>query len=269
MRRADGVHEILKFCFGRQYFLDSPFPKCKLFYVDISFDFSDFGFLNKSQFEKLNPEYFTHIETTKNYYLVKQNFSLTKSWKQRNIQQAVENSLDLRKNPSNYSILESIYCGLPHVLESVNKIIEKCLRENRKILVLAKRTKILKSLYSFWSKKLGILFTQLVLGKQHKTDDYIPTYEIKNDAKVIFGINQLAAEGLDADFLDTLILINPISDVEQAFGRIRRLKKDKNFPHVYLLHKCHFLLDKVGEFDEISSQNAECPIFLNKDLEMP
>ena len=51
-------------------------------------------------------------------------------------------------------------------------------------------------------------------------------------AKVIFATIQYAAEGLDIPELDTLFLTTPMSDVEQAVGRIQRPSPGKKDPIV-------------------------------------
>ena len=51
-------------------------------------------------------------------------------------------------------------------------------------------------------------------------------------ARVIFGTYAMAAEGLDIPELDTLILMTPKGDVEQAVGRIQRLLPNKKTPIV-------------------------------------
>lgn len=56
--------------------------------------------------------------------------------------------------------------------------------------------------------------------------------ELAEDAKatVIFATSQYAAEGLDIPALDTLVLATPMSDVEQAVGRIQRPYEGKKDP---------------------------------------
>ena len=62
---------------------------------------------------------------------------------------------------------------------------------------------------------------------------------LQNTCPLIFGISQLAKEGLDIDRLDTLIIHLPMKDTEQAIGRISRLCEGKKFPlGLYLLDDC-------------------------------
>jgi len=58
--------------------------------------------------------------------------------------------------------------------------------------------------------------------KRHQTDDELHEAE---RARVIFATYQMCAEGVDIPAIDTEILVSPVSDVEQASGRIRRICK--------------------------------------------
>lgn len=49
----------------------------------------------------------------------------------------------------------------------------------------------------------------------------------ETEARVVFGISQLARQGLDIDSLDTIIFHLPIKDVEQPIGRILRVAAGK------------------------------------------
>lgn len=56
--------------------------------------------------------------------------------------------------------------------------------------------------------------------KRRQTEDELQEAE---RARVIFATYQMCAEGVDIPALDTEILVSPVSDVEQANGRIRRI----------------------------------------------
>jgi superfamily II DNA or RNA helicase len=57
-------------------------------------------------------------------------------------------------------------------------------------------------------------------------------YDAAAKAQVIFATSQYASEGLDIPALDTLVLASPMSDVEQAVGRIQRPFDGKKDPIV-------------------------------------
>ena len=61
--------------------------------------------------------------------------------------------------------------------------------------------------------------------------------------QVIFATSQFASEGLDIPALDTLFLTTPMSDVEQAVGRILRAFEGKKDPIVVDIRD-----DKVAKF---------------------
>ena len=76
----------------------------------------------------------------------------------------------------------------------------------------------------------------LIVSETNERSDEDEVY-LQNTCPLIFGVTQLAKEGLDIDRLDTLIIHLPMKDTEQAIGRISRLCDDKKFP------VCLYLLD--------------------------
>ncbi len=60
--------------------------------------------------------------------------------------------------------------------------------------------------------------------------------EAAEEAQVIFATAQLVTEGLDIPAIDTLILATPLSDIEQAVGRIQRPCYGKKEPIVVDIH---------------------------------
>ena len=102
-------------------------------------------------------------------------------------------------------------------------LIQKCLAEGRVPLVLSKRKEILKKLHNHFCKSYK---SALVISETNKISD-AQRDDIQKNAEIIFGIMQLAQEGLDIDRIDTLILIHPIIDTEQGIGRTRRVLEGK------------------------------------------
>lgn len=110
----------------------------------------------------------------------------------------------------------------------------------RKIIVLSERLQHLdvlnQMLLSSWPSNAG---------PAPSTGFYVGgmSQESLRDAsgtRVIFATSQFAAEGLDIPALDTLFLTTPLSDVEQAVGRIQRPYDGKKDPVVV-----DFVDDKV------------------------
>jgi len=101
----------------------------------------------------------------------------------------------------------------------------------RKILVLSERLQHLQDmenlLRKLWPAVVGPVSIGQYVGGRTKEQ-----LERAAQARVIFATIQYAAEGLDIPALDTLFLTTPMSDVEQAVGRIQRPFHDKKDPIV-------------------------------------
>lgn len=101
----------------------------------------------------------------------------------------------------------------------------------RKILVLSERLQHLQDmenlLRSMWPSVVGPVSIGQYVGGRTKEQ-----LERSAQATVIFATIQYAAEGLDIPALDTLFLTTPMSDVEQAVGRIQRPFHGKKDPIV-------------------------------------
>jgi len=96
------------------------------------------------------------------------------------------------------------------------------IRAGRKVIVLSERLDHLdrldQLLLAAWTGDWGPLpTTGRYVGGMTSEDR-----EVSEGKQVIFATFQYAAEGLDIPPLDTLFLVSPASDVEQAVGRIRR-----------------------------------------------
>jgi superfamily II DNA or RNA helicase len=101
----------------------------------------------------------------------------------------------------------------------------------RKILVLSERLDHLKTLEKMlkesWSGPGPAPSTGQYVGGMKDED-----YEASKEATVIFATFQLVSEGFDLPELDTEFLTTPVSDVEQAIGRILRPFEGKKDPVV-------------------------------------
>lgn len=114
-------------------------------------------------------------------------------------------------------------------------IVEQIIRAvnaGRKLLVLSERVKHLQVMdamfHDMWPRQYGgVPSTDYYVGGRKKGE-----LEIAREARVIFATSQYAQEGLDIPALDTLFLTTPLSDVEQAVGRILRPFEGKKEPIV-------------------------------------
>lgn len=104
-------------------------------------------------------------------------------------------------------------------------IVQRCLREERRILILTDRRSHCENLCTMMEN----INCGLYLGGMKQAE-----LERSERCDVLVGTYALANEGLDIPILDTLILATPKSDVIQSVGRILRETKDKkNGPIVY------------------------------------
>ena len=118
--------------------------------------------------------------------------------------------------------------------------LKKAVQADRKVLVLSERLEHLSTMERLLLKEMA--------GNQPTIGYYVGgmTEEEREEAEkqqVIFATRQYAAEGLDIPPLDTLFLTTPMSDVEQAVGRILRPFYGKKDPIVV-----DFRDDKVSKF---------------------
>tara|TARA_B110000977_G_scaffold158096_1_gene201389 strand:- start:2400 stop:3740 length:1341 start_codon:yes stop_codon:yes gene_type:complete len=109
--------------------------------------------------------------------------------------------------------------------EVILKIIRKCLKQKRKILVLSERRNHCEELLrSFPPEVAGLYMGGISREELDKT----------SKKQLIIGTYTLAHEGLDIPTLDTLVMASPKSDIKQAVGRIlRETPGKKNNPVIY------------------------------------
>lgn len=107
----------------------------------------------------------------------------------------------------------------------------QAVQSGRKVIVLSERLKHLQKLNQYleemWPDGSKIPEVGFYVGG--KKEDELET---ARTAPIVFATVQFASEGLDIPELDTLFLTTPISDVEQAVGRILRPHQDKKEPIV-------------------------------------
>ena len=108
---------------------------------------------------------------------------------------------------------------LPRNKLIINLIKELLLEEGRKLIVLSDRLEHLKIIKDSIDN-LNVTSTSYYVGgsKQKVLDE-------AEKAQVIFATYSMASEGLDIPTLNTLLMITPRKEIEQAIGRITR-KKD-------------------------------------------
>lgn len=140
--------------------------------------------------------------------------------------------------------------------------IVKAAGAGRKVLVLSERLKHLDRLDHAFREKL-----------REESEDPVPEvgYYVGGmgeedraesaQAQVIFATMQFVSEGLDIPTLDTLILASPMSDIEQAVGRIQRAVEGKKTPIVVDIRDDNIVaFKKAGESrDRLYRKVAKAP----------
>jgi len=168
-------------------------------------------------------------------------------------------------NPQ-YSTLDSYVANLKSRNSEIIRLTLQALKRGRKILILGKRKAQLYNLQKTLAKngvKTLVIVSETLkaLQKENKVD------EATAKAEVVLGIDKLAKEGMDVDTLDTLILIHPVGDVEQAMGRVARIKPGKKEPiMLYLVDDTHpykMLYKKSQKFIPYAGKEGK-PIILNE-----
>ena len=101
----------------------------------------------------------------------------------------------------------------------LTQFILKALSKGRKVLALSDRLDQLDIIRRLVSLKCnpGTEIDYYVGGRKRKE------LAVASGADLLLGTYQMAAEGLDIPDLDTLVMLTPKSDVEQAVGRIQRV----------------------------------------------
>lgn len=248
-RRGDGMHTILQTHFGKVYSMPSQFPPSEIYPLLFS-DNPQTLFIPENISSKAMlrfvPTFMEYLESRDliiNQYgnIVEVNNDLSL------IANSVENDFERGRFDERvrkmllyfHSKLEQgyktpIYDSFVSSNGVRNKkqliLLKKFLEAGRCVLFLSKRRDILDSFHAHFTS-LGYK-SALVVGGASK-DPKLQQY-VEKEAQIIFGIMQLAQQGLDCDRLDTLILNHSIKDIEQAKGRIERVPPtgDKKQPLV-------------------------------------
>lgn len=139
-----------------------------------------------------------------------------------------------RFNPSLVSkaILLRFLCAADGRNKLIIDQLLKAIEAGRKIIVLSERLQHLKTLENMLRRSWTMF-----QGQSPSIGYYIggmseDALETSSGCQVILATSQLVSEGLDIPALDTMFLTTPLSDVEQAVGRILRPCEGKKDPIV-------------------------------------
>jgi len=177
-----------------------------------------------------NVEFLEPMEVQKCFFKINHNVL---SKKTSNIIDSIIYKVGLATKNPQYAAVDS-YVSMDKVRNV--KLAKFCrdlvVRDGRRVLILGKRLDQL-NYFDSYLKNCGIVSqvlnreTNAALRKAKKLEKTI------GEAQVIVGIDKLAKEGMDVDKLDTLVLLTPIGDTEQAFGRVSRILKGKKKPYAF------------------------------------
>jgi superfamily II DNA or RNA helicase len=116
----------------------------------------------------------------------------------------------------------------------------------RKVLVLSERLQHLHDMDRLfkqsWPAGTPVPSTGYYVGGMSERE-----LDISEECQVIFATSQMTAEGLDIPAIDTLFLTTPLSDIEQAAGRIRRPSEGKKEPVIV-----DFIDEQVPQFKRMA-----------------
>jgi superfamily II DNA or RNA helicase len=123
----------------------------------------------------------------------------------------------------NKNFQRSRYLNLLRKSKSVVKIslglLDKLIKNNRNILFVSERIKLINDLYD-----------QLNFNDKSKFIENAKLDQLEH--KVVFSTPGKIRDGIDIPQKDTLIMTSPISNIEQMTGRVLRISDGKQQPHV-------------------------------------
>lgn len=261
-RRQDGREKILLYHFGTLNVLENQFPPAHFYAYETGVRIGKL--LLK---EKLTQNVIAIIETLGHPYEESKRYINYQGNAEQLIQLLKTKTIDreTRKQLTRdliFAQLDNYVVEHSSRMKQTQTIIRECLNAGRTILVLSKRKEVLKTLYKLFKNEVDCA---LVISETNNIKDSEREH-MENTARVIFGINQLALEGLDIPRLDTEIILHVISDTEQPVGRIIRQAPDKKQPiAITLLDNCHAYLGIYRKSHKFVQINAELKPIISHD----
>lgn len=242
-RRQDGMHQILKYHFGTHIKMGNRFPRPEIYAVKTSVEVNAL-----ISTKKVKPSFVDFLERNGVKYHETPN-ALSFQW-DKELRDSADDLLHtgvLTKTAyrevcaglkvsqeMQYPTLDSYLNDHAGRRKETIQLIQKCLDAGRTILFLSKRKDTLRALHKYFEKYKPMLIVSETNARSEEDENYL-----QKDCRLIFGVTQLAKEGLDIDRLDTLIIHLPMKDTEQAVGRISRIHPTKQKPICfYLLDQC-------------------------------
>lgn len=261
-RRTDGVHKILAYHFGLHLKMESRFPRP--FVYGVRTGVSVKGVVSKNRkhtnfLEFLDSVGFPYHETDTAIELnptKELRDNLERAYKVGSMTKTAYHEIVSclsKASEMSYSVVESYLDSHSGRRKTAIRVIQECLDAGRTVLFLSKRKATLKALHKYFAKYKPML----IVSETNERSDEDEAY-LQSACPLIFGVTQLAKEGLDIDRLDTLIIHLPMVDTEQAVGRISRLCEGKKQPiALYLLDNCPMTYSVYSKAKKFFSINGE------------
>lgn len=234
-RREDNHHRILLQHFGNLFTMRYSGRRADVFALDmksIKYDTAFKGKLTKAEHALFSAR--TKVHSTKGYFGFENSKSILFSANQRWTKK-ITRFLSQPSFPALYSLSTSI----TRRNRIVASTLENLLSQGRSVLVLSKRKDILKQYHEQFSKKYSSV---LVISETSKDATQL---KAQDTAQIIFGISQIAEYGFNVPHLDTLVLLHPLKDTEQAIGRILRKHENKKSPVAIIVTDNNLSLRKL------------------------
>ena len=149
-----------------------------------------------------------------------------------------DNDIDVKyyhftSNNPEYNRIETMFNGKISAVKMLGNVVSykpriqfivEAIKENmtkeRQLLVLSERKALLNDIYTFLNNDTDFDYTMgYYIGGMSQT-------KLNDSAKanIILATTHMSSEGLDIPTLNSLILVSPMSDIEQSVGRILRSK---------------------------------------------
>ena len=166
-----------------------------------------------------------------------------------NDQEFNETVYDYRGNPQ-YSTMITKLCTFNIRSEYILKIIKKELEinSNQQIIILAHNKNLLTYLYKAIDDRKMTTVGYYIGGMKEKD------LKISETKQILIATYSMASEGLDIKTLTTLIFATPKTDIEQAIGRILRVK-----------HTNPLVIDIIDKHDLFKKQWLKRRAFYHKN----
>lgn len=233
-RRKDSMVDILRYSFGDVFSLPNQLPKAHLYFIRT--DVRIASLLPKSKFKNIAQ---VHQEISKQQFVYETKDYLAYSGKVFSGSTLIdkidmERVLKYQKTTNNVD-LNKFLCQEASRRRKLISLIKKCVAKGRRVLVASP---FLDLMYNV-QKGIPEINTFILDGPTNAKLTPEELEKVILGKEVIFGSMKVVEEGMDIDWLDTLIIYLPKSDIEQLVGRITRTLPDKLKP------RCYYFMDNI------------------------